>query len=363
MLLRIVYRKIVPGAALLCAALSAPSAVGQSKDSTTTPTPVVFGGFVDTYFSFNFSRPTSHANQLRNFDVTENQFQVSNAEISVTKAPDPVGFRVDLDLGPTNDIVQGGVAGSLSNVGQAYVTYVAPVGSGLTIDAGKFVTHMGFEVIKAKDDYNYSRSLLFALSIPYYHFGVRASYPVSSTFTLCVHAYNAYNGPAVNSGKTFGFQATYTPTSTLSIVGNYIGGPALPDNVSRKFRNVANLILSYQATPKLSLAADGVYGQENLNSGVALWKGAAGYVRYALCDPSAVTLRGEIYSDPEGYTTGTSQDIREITLTYEFKPTSNLILRAEYRYDSADGVVYDGDSGPLTRRNQATLGLGAIVVF
>ena len=80
-----------------------------------------------------------------------------------------------------------------------------------------------------------------------------------------------------------------------------------------------------------------------------------------------MTLRGEIYSDPEGATTSTIQELREVTLTYEYKVASSLILRGEYRYDwsNAAGVVksFDGDSGPLTRSNQATLGVGAIVVF
>ena len=348
--------------ALLLVGLFPPGAATQTKDSAAT-TPVVIGGYVDSYFSFNVDRPLSHANQLRNFDVTENQITVANAELSVTKAAAPLGFRVDFDYGPTNDIVQSGAAGSIADVGQAYITYVAPLGQGLTIDAGKFATHMGFEVIKAKDDFNYSRSLLFALSIPYYHLGVRASYPVSSILTLNGYLYNSYNGPTVNSGKTFGFEAALAPSSAFSLIFNYIGGPALPDTVSKKFRNVENLIATWQATEKLSFAVDAVYGQENLPTMVALWKGVAGYVRYTLAEPSTITLRGELYNDPEGFTTGTSQNIDEITFTYEYKPMANLILRAEYRYDSADGVVYDGNGGSLTRRNQATLDLGAIVVF
>lgn len=348
---------------LSCIVLVPAGACSQSSDSTTPSAPVVIGGYVDSYFSFNFARPLTHTNQLRNFDVTENQVNLANAELSVTKAAAPFGFRVDFDYGPTNDIVQSGVTGSVADVGQAYITYVAPIGQGLTIDAGKFVTHMGFEVIKAKDDYNYSRSLLFALSIPYYHLGVRASYPVSTMLTLNGYLYNSYNGPAVNSGKTFGFEAAVSPSSKVSLVFNWIGGPALPDTISNTFRNVAELIATIQATENLSFTVDGVYGQDNLPAGIALWKGVAVYARLALGDPCAITLRGEVFDDPEGYTTGASQDLREITFTYEYRPVSSLILRAEYRYDAAGRPIYDGNSGPLTRRNQATLDLGAIIVF
>jgi len=360
------------------AAALAVSAFGQSADSAAAPPPVIVGGFIDAYFNFNFDRPTSHVNQFRNFDVAENQFVLSMAEVSVTKAPSPVGFRVDADFGPTNDLVQGGLPGSLANIGQAYITYVAPMGAGLTIDVGKFVTHMGFEVIKAKDDYNYSRSLLFALSIPYNHIGLRASYPVSDKLTLmgCIHN-NLTGLPTVNSGKSFGFAAIFTPMSTLSIIANWLGGPDRPDTgitASKKWRNVGELIVSYSPTPKLTVAVDWVYGQQTPETvsgplGLELWRGVAGYVRYAICDPSILTLRGELYDDPAGFTTstGTPQRIYEGTFTYEYKGLSNLILRAEYRYDwTQDHMLsnlYDGDTGHSTRWNQATFAIGAIVVF
>jgi hypothetical protein len=174
---------------------------------------------------------------------------------------------------------------------------------------------------------------------------------------------NCYNGLAVNPGKTFGLQGILTASPTLSIIGNWIGGPAFPDSVSKKFRNVANLIVTLQATSRLTVALDAVYGQENLPGGVALWRGAAGYLKYALCDVSSLALRGEIYNDPSGFTTGTSQDLSELTLTYECRPASSLILRGEYRYDMSTEVVFDGESGAATRRNQGTLLVGAIVVF
>jgi hypothetical protein len=325
--------------------------------------PVTVSGFVDGYFSYNMVRPMTHTNSLRNFDVTENQFALSNAEVSVTRLATPVGFRIDLDLGPTNDLVQSGATGSIANIGQAYLTYVVPAGSGLTVDVGKFVTHMGYEVIKAKDNPNYSRSLLFAFSIPYYHLGARASYPVSAALTVSAFLYNSYNGLTVNTGKTFGFQGILAVTPALSITGNWIGGPALPDSVSKKFRNVANLIVALQATEKLSLAVDAVYGQENLPEGIALWRGAAAYLKYSFNDVSSLALRGELYSDPAGFTTGRSQDLGEATLTYEYRPASSLILRGEYRYDASTASVFDGDAGAAIRRNQATLVLGAIVVL
>jgi hypothetical protein len=352
----------------LCAAFQ--PAAGHAADSTAASPPVVIGGFVDAYFNWNFDNPVTHTNQLRNFDVTENQFALSMAEIAVTRSATPVGFRLDADFGPTNDLVQAsgatGAPWTEAEIGQAYITYVAPVGAGLTIDAGKFATHIGFEVIKAKDNYNYSRSLLFALPIPYNHIGVRATYPVSSMLTLGGFIYNNLTGlTSVNSGKSFGFQAIVAPTSSVTIIGNWLGGPDQSNSVSKKFRNIVELNAAYQATPALLVAADWVYGQEPAPAGPALavWRGLAGYARLTVCEPSALTLRGEVYDDAAGFTTGTRQKLYEGTLTYEYKGLSDLILRAEYRYDWADQLAYDSDTAPIARKNQATFCVGTIVVF
>ena len=370
MLLGNMVSTIRAGAALLSAvAIIGQEGVCQSKDTAAAPPPappaVTVTGFVDTYFEYNLDRPKSHINELRNFDVTDEQFKVALAEVQVqraTSATSPVGFLVDLDFGEANDIVQSGAPGSLANVRQAYVTLVAPVGSGLTFDMGKFVTHCCLEVIPAKDNFNYSRSLLFAWSVPYYHLGARAAYALTSEITLNGYLYDGWNGIPVNSGKTLGFEGTYAPSSALSFVLNWLGGPALPDTITNKYRNVYEFIATYAVTDKLTLAVNGVYGDDHPRFMTAVWRGAAGYVKYALNDVSSFALRVEGFADPEGFMTGAVQNLWETTLTYEYKPFPSLILRGEYRYDSSNASSFDGDT-PLSRTNQATVAMGAIVTF
>ena len=59
---------------------------------------------------------------------------------------------------------------------EGYFSYLAPVGKGLQVDVGKFVTPMGAEVIESKDNWNYSRSLLFTWAEPSVQSGLRVSY-------------------------------------------------------------------------------------------------------------------------------------------------------------------------------------------
>ena len=87
----------------------------------------------------------------------------------------------------------------LKYVQQAYVSYLVPAGKGLTVDFGKFVTWNGAEVIESKDNWNYSRSLLFALAIPYYHMGARVGYAVNDKVSVTGFLVNGWNSVKDNN--------------------------------------------------------------------------------------------------------------------------------------------------------------------
>lgn len=95
----------------------------------------------------------------------------------------PVGFHLEIGVGPTADLIHtidGQVDQSFKYIYQGYGTAVLPIGDGVTVDTGMFVTHLAAEVIETNGNWNYSRSLLFAWAIPYFHALVRCSYPVTS---------------------------------------------------------------------------------------------------------------------------------------------------------------------------------------
>jgi hypothetical protein len=190
--------------------------------------PVRYSGLVDVYYSFGFNHPASRLNALRNFDVKSNQFSLNMAKFTLEHAPEPLGFRVDFGFGRAFDIMHASEpAGSsiLRNIEQAYIS-VKPKGwKGLQFDAGQFVTSAGAEVIETYANWNYSRSLLFALAIPYYHFGVRATMPISSSFSAGVQLTNGWNNVEDNnSGKTAGFTTSWTH-KWATWTNNYYVGP------------------------------------------------------------------------------------------------------------------------------------------
>jgi hypothetical protein len=164
-----------------------------------------FSGLIDGYYSLNFNHPASQTNQLRNFDVKANQFSLNMAKVTLEHAAEPVGFRLDLGFGRAFEMVHSAeqAPSVFRNIEQAYISYKPAGGKGLQIDFGKHVTMAGAEVIETSSNWNYSRSLLFAWAIPYYHFGLRTSMPVGKHFTAGFHLVNGWNNVEDNnSGKT-----------------------------------------------------------------------------------------------------------------------------------------------------------------
>lgn len=322
-------------------------------------------GTVDGYYGYNFNHPDKDFNIGRNFDFYHSNFNLNYLELVFEKKNDlndRLGYRFDLGFGPTADWVHsvdpaGGEV--VKHFQQAYLSYVAPVGSGLTIDFGKFVTQHGAEVIETKDNFNYSRSFLFAYAIPYYHTGLRVKYTFNPKITGVFYVVNGWNNFLDNNGgKTLGFQVVLNPTSRLSIIQNYMVGPEQPaDNTH--WRHLSDTLVTYQASSKLTLMGNFDYGRDRLSDGRGVhWMGFAGYFRYAFTDKFSIAPRYEVFDDHDGFTTGLTQTLQSFTLTPEFKLANNLLARFEFRRDFSDENFFSKSRGRLVgSQNSLLLGL------
>lgn len=323
-------------------------------------------GFLDGYFGYNFNKVGDV--QLRNFDTKHNQFSVNLAEIALErKASDTsrLGFRFDFNVGQGADISHSGEPGGPSyfrNLQQGYVTYLAPIGKGLQVDVGKFVTPHGAEVIETKDNWNYSRSLLFALAIPYYHMGARVAYPVHEKLTVTGFIMNGWNNVVENnSAKTVALQALVKPTAKLTVAQNYIVGAEQADD-DDDYRQVFDTVVSYAITDKLSVMGNYDFGRDRLAGVTQQWQGVAGYLRAQINDWWALSPRVEWFEDRDGFTTGLAQTVKEVTITSEQKLAGQLLTRIEFRRDMSDEPFFL-KSGDRLVKSQNTMSFGFVYAF
>jgi hypothetical protein len=361
---------------------SAPAAPAAAAAAAPAPPtwsvgPIDFSGLVDGYYNFNANHPanSSGGNQLRNFDYDANAFSLNMAKLTMSHDPDPVGFRVDLGFGKAfNQILLS--EPNFKYLEQAFVSWKPTKGKGFEADFGEFVTSAGAEVIETKDNWNYSRSLLFSLAIPYYHVGLRTSMPITKTFTGGVQVVNGWNNFSDNnSGKTVGITGVYTKTKyTLS--GNYYTGPE-NTGTNKGFRNLFDTTLLLTPTAKFNAYINYDYVQ-NRNA-VAVTptsyktgsldrlQGIAVAARYQATGTLALAGRFEYLGDGTGsgvatFGSGTHQKINEFTITGEYKIPEGLLARVEYRRDGTDFPYFNKGTSKIVK-GQSTVEVGVVAFF
>jgi hypothetical protein len=323
---------------------------------------VEVSGLVDTYYTYNFNEPaTGTFTKYRNFDVKHNQFSLALLEVALAKATsaeDRVGFRFDLNYGQVAQIFNSDPLdnNNLLNVQQAYLSYLAPVGSGLTFEVGKFVTPIGTEPTEANLNNNYSRTFLYAYG-PYYHVGARVAYTFSPKFTLGGMVVNGWNATGDNNaGKSFGVSATVVPTSKLTIIQNVLVGPERADDTDN-IRTYSDTNLAVTATDKVSAGLNYVWAKDGSGADEAKWQGLALYLKGQITPVFALAPRFGWLDDKDGFAFAeVPQAVKEFTLTAEVKHSAGLIMRLEYRRDWSDQNVFEKNGVAVDNQNTFTVG-------
>ena len=354
---------------------------------------------IDGYYAYNFNHPVGRVNLLRSYDVLSNAFSLNQASVVFEHAPDVAagkrfGLRLDLQFGQATATLQGNPANEprpdiYRNIFQAYGTYVVPLGHGLNVDFGKWGSSIGIEGNYSKDQINYSRAYWFDF-LPFYHMGIRASYPVNEKLTLNYWIVNGtQQTEPTNAYKDQLFGFTATPRKTITWNANYYRGQEHPD--AQQIPNsgpipvqpglnfvairpapdgrlhIFDSYVSWQATPRWTFAVEGDYVIERLwrnasaghSSAPTEVEGGAAYARYQLSPRFAFGARAEYLSDRQGMFSGVSQALKETTATFDYKVTDGFLMRYEWRRDFSNQPYFltDVQGGKSTQQNTATVGL------
>jgi hypothetical protein len=360
-----------------------------SQTASTTPdaqkstsvTPVLdffkttqLSGFVDVYYGYNFNQPSDQSVGLRGLDTKSNSFQLNLLKLTFNKPAtekNSVGYRFDLMYGPAADSYtafepRDGQKTILKNIQQAYISYNAPIGKGLTLDFGKYATFMGAEVLETIDNWHYQQSILFSYAQPYYHTGLRATYPVSDKFALGGYVVNGWNNSFDNNtGKSVGMSATYTPNPKFQIIQNWLGGPEHNDT-NQGWRHLFDTVASINASDKVAFKFNYDYGFDGYlppATGNAAWQGIAAAVKFTSANKKhSFAPRFEYYHDRDGFTTGTTQNIKELTLTYDLRLKPNFSTKFEYRGDYSNAPYFKKETD-LFSKNQNVVMIGVVYAF
>jgi hypothetical protein len=358
----------------------------DAKDTQKTITEklgVAIHGLVAVDYLYDINRPSGGAQPaLRVFENKKNSFLLNQGNIHVERQPESgLGFVVDLDFGETANVVNNATFFGRTDKGgnnitgngtdffdarQFYLTYTVPVGSGIKLKAGRFVTLAGAEVIKSYNNLNYNvtESILFGFSIPFTHTGIMASYAFNDLLSLDLCVINGWDtvadnndGKSVHSGLTIApsprftiyITGTYGPEQTAHSVMDNLGN-TLTIHPGKSERLLLTTLITVKPTDQLTLILDHNYGRETdvvpRDGGLhtAEWHGLAGYVVYAFTDALSGTLRAEVFNDMDGARvlgfpnggSGLAATYFEVSPAVTYKIADGLLWRNELRHDESD---------------------------
>ena len=358
---------------------------------------------IDGYYDYNFNNPIGRVNLLRAYDVSSNAFSLNQAAVIIERAPDVdagrrYGARLDLQFGQATATLQGNPSNEARpdiyrNIFQAYGTYVVPVGSGLTVDFGKWASSLGSEGNYTQFQMNYSRGYWFNF-LPFYHMGIRAQYAVNKKLALNYWLVNGTNQVEPTNGfkdEMFGF--VLTPVKTLSWTVNYYFGQEGPDTTPAAVcgpvpvqpglcfdkvspapdgkLHIFDTYATWQTTPRLTLQLEGDYVIQRVwasagpdqSSAPKHTTGGAGWAKYQLTPRTYIAGRGEYLSDRGGLFSGVTEALKEFTATYDFTLGSGFEMKYEYRRDWSNQPIFLTSQQNVFSRDQNTLTVGAIWWF
>jgi Putative beta-barrel porin-2, OmpL-like. bbp2 len=250
---------------------------------------------------------------------------------------------------------------------EAYVSARIPLGEGLIVKGGKFVTLLGYEVIESPNNLNFSRGYLFEFAIPLTHTGGLLSYAFSEQVSVTAGVVLGWdNSRNNNDAVSFTGQVATVPVKDLTVNLNWIVGPEQNDNTSNQ-RVVLDLVANYTGIKNTTLGLNVDYGFEENEALLqslgtrqdtdARWWGVAGYAAYDFTEWFRLAFRQEFFQDQNGARTGLGNRVVywTSTLTAQFKIWKGLVGRVEYRHDAASEKVYEAK----TSRPDASQGVSA----
>lgn len=367
-----------------------------SQEKTEDKGKFTFSGYIDSYYMANFNSPKDRSNlgasgTARAFDQRSGQFSLGLVQTKIGYSTAKSDVVVDLTFGPNADLGQyGNLIGPLGRgttalaIKQAYYNWKAT--DKLTLTAGQFGTHIGYEVIDAPVNYHYSLSNLFNNG-PFYHIGVKAAYAVSDRFSVMgglinnVDNLNDNNGQLGLIAQIFVQPAKGFNVYLNAITSNEAGTDPATGKTPDGQYSLLDLVATYQITDKFSLGLNAATGVQDVNgdgkSDKESWGGFAIYPKYDISSTFSLGARYESFDnsnavrglviptrDAEGNiisTTGVS--VSSITLTPSITVADgHILLKPELRIDTFDKNFFINGDGKDTK-SQTTLGLAMIYKF
>lgn len=344
------------------AACQAHIAHSQTAADTTKSPMVKLSGSADVYYRYSMNgnsadNKTSFTNSHNSFELgmlslkAEHEFRKGSivADVGFGKRAAEFSYNETPDKTHTAEVL----------IKQLYVGY--QVLDKLKISMGSFTTHVGYELLDAYLNRNYSMSYMFSNG-PFFSTGLKADIAISAAWTAMIGIFNPtdFKSASWTNNKYVGAQLGYSSTKApLKLYLNYQEGK---DTTGVQNHQV-DFVAIYQISDMIGLGYNGTVSTYNdtrdkePGENAKQWWGSAIYANLDFTERLGLTLRGEYFDDAEALKTfsGTNGGhVMSGTLSLNYK-AGNLTIIPEVRIDKASVDIFNKKSGAQVSTSPSVL--------
>lgn len=340
-------RKILTLSTAVCGCITLTAQSDSSKKATT-----IISGSVDAYYRYSFSDAPSKTNNFTSFTHSQNSFELGMASIKAEHTMGRATAVADIGFGRRAQEFSYNDAGSLAAIKQMYLSYA--VSDNVKFTMGKWATHVGYELVDAPGNRNYSMSYGFSYG-PFFHTGVKADVSLGGKSALMIGVSNPTDHSTTTTSAKFILAqfSTSFADDRWKVYANFQGG-----NGTTQY----NIVTTGALADKWSIAYDGSLQSYCLLGQRSSWKSHAAYLNYDPIPSLGFTLRQDYFDDRKLTPVGIGGKVWASTLSANLKK-DNLTIIPEIRIDqSAQEVFFKGASSTNTKSNIAFL-IAAVYKF
>ncbi len=324
-------KKILIASAICCTIVPSFAQKDSTKKNHT-----IISAYVDGYYRGLLKNGGGSNNNFTSFTNAHNRFNLGMASIKVDQKLQKFTTSLDLGIGKRADEFSYNDKNILKNIKQATLSYA--VNDDLKLTAGKFSTHIGYELLDATSNRNYSMSYGFSYG-PFFHTGLKADIALGKKNALMVGIVDPTDYTGFNKKSKYIIAQISAASKNDKVKGylNFLNG-----DLTTQY----NLVVVTSLTNKVSAAIDASINQQKFSAGNSSWTSKAFYINYDITETLGLTVREDFFSDRTINPIGVGS-VNATTLSGKIK-INKLTIIPEIRIDRGITPLFSTKTGTAT---------------
>jgi hypothetical protein len=297
--------------------------VVHAQNDSTKASSTVYTVYVDGYYKSDFAGYKE--NNKTSFTNSNGSLQLGMVSLKVDKSfSDKFTGTLDLGVGKRAQEFSYNDKGLATVFKQAFVSYA--ISPKVKLSAGKWATHVGYELLDAYANRNYSMSYGFSYG-PFFHTGIKADISLGGKTAMMIGFAQPTDFVSSSSPDKV-IIAQFSSASANDQLKGYLNFQGA--NGKSQF----DLVLNGVVSPTFAINYDGTIAT---NAGKS-WSSNAVYLNYDPIAKVGFTLRSEYFNDVNSVVgVGTSIFQNTLSANVHF---NKLTIIPEIRFDNAKDKVF-----------------------